>query len=752
MLSGTYDTTLVTLSILIAIAASYTALDLAGRIKAATGRVASANWLVTAALAMGGGIWAMHFVAMLAYSMPGMDVSYDVSLTVLSLVLAIVVTGIGFFVVSRSDGGLLALVSSGALMGVGIAGMHYTGMAAMRMRAMLTYDPLWVAISVFIAIAAAIAALWLAFERTGHSQKILAAVFMGFAVSGMHYTGMRAATYTTHHARDMTSGPTSFDQFSLALGVAVTTFFILGLALIASIFDRRFAVLAEGESEALRRSEERFRSLYRKTPMPLFSMTETGKMTEVSDDCLNLLGVERAAMIGQPLDRFMPDDAAAHWREGFRAMLIKDGFVEGEFQVLGANGRTIDVYASARLEVPDGGGVAVLGGLVDVTKRKNAEAALRQAQKMEAVGQLTGGIAHDFNNLLAVIMGNLELLKKRVGDDPKLQRLVETAFEAGRRGANLTQRMLSFARQQHLSPASVDVGELVTDMNDLLQRSLGPQFRIETSFPDQPVLAHADAHQLEMALLNLVVNARDALGESGTIEIDASLRTIANGDRRPLEPGDYAVLSVIDFGAGMDKVTLARAHEPFFTTKGVAKGTGLGLSMVHGFAQQSGGWLDIQSSPGSGTTVEIWLPAAQVSRPLSARIGSGEDRPNQKLRVLCVDDDALVLMSTVELLEELGHRPVSAHSGQAALSVLENEPEPFDLLLTDQSMPGMSGLQLAEIVRASHPTIPIVVATGYSELSEHSKLKLPILRKPFTQTDLEGAISQVTSARASQAG
>jgi PAS domain S-box-containing protein len=752
MLPGTYDATLVILSILIAIAASYTALDLAGRIKAATGRVASANWLVTAALAMGGGIWAMHFVAMLAYSMPGMDVSYDVGLTVLSLLLAIVVTGIGFFVVSRSDGGLLALIASGVLMGVGIAGMHYTGMAAMHMPAMLTYDPLWVAISVFIAIAAAIAALWLAFEGTGHGQKILAAVFMGFAVSGMHYAGMRAAIYTTHHAVDPASSPTGFNQFGLALGVAVTTFFILGLALIASIFDRRFAVLAEGESEALRQSEERFRSLYRKTPMPLFSMTETGRLTEVSDNCLDLLGVQRAAMIGQPLDIFMPDDAAAQWREGFRAMLVKDGFFEGEFQVLDANGRPIDVYASARLEVPDEGGVAVLGGLVDVTKRKNAEAALRQAQKMEAVGQLTGGIAHDFNNLLAVVMGNLELLRKRVGDDPKLQRLVETAFEAGRRGANLTQRMLSFARQQHLSPASVDVGELVTGMNDLLQRSLGPQFKIETSFPDQPVLAHADAHQLEMALLNLVVNARDALGESGTIEIEASVRHVASGEHPPLEAGGYAVLSVIDFGTGMDKLTLARAHEPFFTTKGVAKGTGLGLSMVHGFAQQSGGWLDIQSSPGRGTTVEIWLPAAQTPRPLSTRTGAGEGPPNQALRVLCVDDDALVLMSTVELLEELGHRPVSAPNAQAALSLLENEPEPFDLVLTDQAMPGMSGLQLAEIVRQSHPTIPILVATGYSELAEHSKLKLPVLRKPFTQTDLARAIISVAASRVGHSG
>jgi PAS domain S-box-containing protein len=750
MTSGTYDATLVVLSIVIAIVASYTALDLAGRIKAATGRAASASWLITAALAMGGGIWSMHFVAMLAFSMPGMDVSYDVGVTLLSLLLAIVVTGIGFFVVSRSKGEWLPLVASGVLMGVGIAGMHYTGMAAMQMPAAISYNAIWVTVSVLIAVAAAIAALWLAFARTGFLQKALASVSMGAAVAGMHYTGMLAATYSVNHTVEHVHNPTTFTPIGLALGIAATTFFILGLALIASIFDRRFAVLAESESKVLRRSEERFRSLYRKTPMPLFSMTETGKLTEVSDDCLDLISVARSAMLGQPFDSFMPDDSAAHWRAGFRAMLLKDGFFEGEFQVLGPNGRTIDVYASARLEVSDEGGIAVLGGLVDVTNRKNAEAALRQAQKMEAIGQLTGGIAHDFNNLLAVIIGNLEMLNKRIKEDPRLQRQVGAALEAARRGANLTQRMLSFARQQHLSPSGVDVGELVSGMNELLQRSLGPQFAIKTSFPEAPVLAHADAHQLEMALLNLVVNARDALGESGTIEITASLRQVNPGDRRALEPGDYAVLSVIDQGLGMDQKTLIRAHEPFFTTKGVAKGTGLGLSMVHGFAQQSGGRLDILSSPGTGTTVEIWLPAAQAPRVATVTANQEESPAMGGLRILCVDDDALVLMSTVDMLEEMGHQTVSTSSGQAALSVLEEDNASFDLLLTDQAMPGMSGLQLAAKVRQSHPPLSIIVATGYSELRENTELNLPVLRKPFTQADLARAIASATAASGMQ--
>jgi len=746
MSTGTYDATLVALSIIIAIAASFTALDLAGRVKAATGTAASASWLVTAALAMGGGIWSMHFVAMLAYSMHGMEVSYDVGLTVLSLVLAIVVTGIGFFVVSRSNSGWLPLVASGTLMGLGIAGMHYTGMAAMRMPATLYYDAMWVTISVLIAVVAAIAALWLAFARTGMIQKGLASIFMGTAVSGMHYTGMLAVSHIVHddigHAHKMAE----VSQSGLALGVAATTFFILGLALIASIFDRRLAVLAAQESEALRRNEERFRSLYRKTPVPLFSMTRTGTLTEVSDDCLQLLGLDRQAMLGQPLDSFMTEDAAVHWRAALHAILAKEGFVQGEFQLLGANGKTIDVYASARLEAREDGEVAILGGLIDVTQRKNAEAALRQAQKVEAIGQLTGGIAHDFNNLLAVITGNLDLLGKRIDDgDPRLRRHVSSALEATRRGANLTQRMLSFARQQHLDPTSVDVGELVTGMNELLQRSLGPQITISTTFPEKPVYAHADAHQLEMALLNLVVNARDAQGESGTIEIRAALRSLPAGTNRAQVSDSYAVLSVIDRGQGMDEQTLARAHEPFFTTKGVAKGTGLGLSMVHGFAQQSGGWLDIQSSPNQGTTVEIWLPAAQGANTAVEPQAVQQGVAMEGIRILCVDDDGLVLMSTVDMLEELGHRAVSTSSGQAALAVLDKGTDTFNLLLTDQAMPGMSGLQLAAQVRQSHPALPIIVATGYAELRENSQLNLPILRKPFTQAELASAIAAATS-------
>jgi NO-binding membrane sensor protein with MHYT domain len=406
--AGTHDTALVALSILIATAASYTALDLAGRIRASSGWACHA-WLATSALAMGGGIWSMHFVAMLAFSMPGMDVSYDVPLTALSLIVAILVTGIGLQAVSREKATPKILLFSGCFVGLGIVAMHYTGMAAMRMAAHVDYDTLWVAVSVLIAVGAATVALWLAFQNTGLVQKLVAAVAMGLAISGMHYSAMQAAIFTAHSA---------------------------------------------------------------------------------------------------------------------------------------------------------------------------------------------AGRAHGDANLAQTAL-----------DDDKSKALLENAVEGAERGAALTQRMLAFARRQDLDPQAVDVSALVRGMADLLQRSIGPMVRIETHFPLRLPPALVDANQLELALLNLVVNARDAMPDGGTI-------TIAGHEEGS---GRFIRLSVTDTGEGMDETTLARATEPFFTIKGTGKGTALGLSMVHGLAEQSGGGFALRSRKGEGTTAEIWLPLATAHMSLRPR-------------------------------------------------------------------------------------------------------------------------------------
>jgi signal transduction histidine kinase/CheY-like chemotaxis protein len=372
-------------------------------------------------------------------------------------------------------------------------------------------------------------------------------------------------------------------------------------------------------------------------------------------------------------------------------------------------------------------------------QRLTAEQRLLQAQKMESIGQLTGGIAHDFNNLLAVILGNLELLRKRITDDDRSKRLLEGAFQGAQRGAALTQRLLAFSRRQDLTPQAVDVPQLVSSITDLLARSLGPSIQIVTRFPSGLPPVKVDPNQLEMALLNLAVNARDAMPTSGTITISARTEEVAARNEHGLSPGSYVCVSVSDTGLGMDAATLARAIEPFFTTKGVGKGTGLGLSMIHGLAVQSGGTLKLRSEVGKGTTAEIWLPRSEA---IAAATASDEKaRPEHRTcTVLLVEDDPLVMSGTAAMLEDLDHRVVEAFSGEEALRIL-GENAVIDLVVTDHAMPGMTGLELAERIRAEWPDMPILLASGHAELPERAGLAVPRLTKPFRQDELQSAIA-----------
>ena len=743
-LTGSHDSTLVALSILIATVASYTALDLAGRIRATSGWPCYA-WLATAALAMGGGIWSMHFVAMLAFSMPGMPVDYDLRLTTLSFVLPVIVTSFGFSVVNRRDAGLLAMALSGLAMGLGIVIMHYTGMAAMLMPADLRHDRIWVALSVLIALGASTVALWLAFKTTAVVQKLVAAVVMGLAISGMHYAAMQGAVFTGHGTVAEAHGHASLGQTTLAIGVTATTFLILFLALIAAMFDRRLALLAEREALALRQSEEQFRTLYRRTPLPLHSLNAEGIIEHVSDAWLALMGYPREEVVGRPLINFMTEESARRrMQEDMPKLLAAGELKETAYRVVTKSGDIRDVLLSATVERDAAGNVAsIVGGLVDVTERKRAEEALRQAQKIEAVGQLTGGVAHDFNNLLAVVLGNLELLRKRLPDDPKLAQMVDHAMQAGQRGAALTQRMLAFARRQDLKPEPVDVPNLVRGITDLLQRSVGPMVRIETRFSLDLPPAQVDANQLELALLNLAVNARDAMPEGGLITIGAREKALGPNHASGLAAGRYVVVAVTDTGQGMDEATLARAMEPFFTTKGVGQGTGLGLPMVHGLAAQSGGRLMLRSRPGHGTTAEIWLPVGQA-QPRAVEAARDTIRPEkavERLSVLVVDDEPLVLVNAAAMLKDLGHWVMEAASGQQALDLLRNG-SPVDLVITDQAMPGMTGVQLAGRIRTEWPDLPVLLATGYADLPSGTDADLIRLSKPFGQDTLSRAIAQ----------
>ena len=377
--------------------------------------------------------------------------------------------------------------------------------------------------------------------------------------------------------------------------------------------------------------------------------------------------------------------------------------------------------------------------LATIAERERTEEQLRHLQKLESIGQLTGGVAHDFNNLLTAVLGNLELLRKRVPDDPAVDRLIDGAVQGAQRGASLTQRLLAFARRQALEPKPVDMADLVRGMHDLLRRSIGPSVRMTLDLPSDLPPAQADANQIELALLNLAVNARDAMPGGGTLAV--TLDCTVTAAAQDLAAGRYVRLLVSDTGDGMDEGTLQRAIEPFFSTKEVGKGTGLGLSMIHGLALQLKGALRLFSEPGRGTRAELWLPVADGHAVRPSPDPAAVVRPAKRQGVLLfVDDDFLISLSTASLLEDLGHTVIKASSGSDALDVLRDD-HAIDLMITDYAMPGMNGLQLAEEARRLRPGLPILLATGYADLPAHAAFELPRLSKPYQQRQLAEQIA-----------
>ncbi|WP_423814434.1 ATP-binding protein [Pseudomonas oryzihabitans] len=372
---------------------------------------------------------------------------------------------------------------------------------------------------------------------------------------------------------------------------------------------------------------------------------------------------------------------------------------------------------------------------------RRSEEALRQSQKMEAVGQLTGGLAHDFNNLLAGISGSLDLMGLRIGQGrfTELEKYLLAAQGSAKRAAALTHRLLAFARRQTLAPEATVVNQLVGGMLDLVQRTVGPAIQVHfTSLPDdQPLLV--DQSQLENALLNLCINARDAMPNGGRILIAASYRTLGDGDTRDFElpPGRYLHLSVTDTGSGMTAEVAAKAFEPFFTTKPMGQGTGLGLSMIYGFARQSGGQLRLRSTPEEGTTVCLYLPLRPVEQPGETPLVDGRPCPLEgaNATVLVVDDEPTVRMLVTDLLRELGYVIIEAADGAGGLEVLHSDAR-IDLLVTDVGLPGgMNGRQLADAARVHRPALKVLFITGFAETSllsdGHLEPGMAILTKPF---------------------
>ena len=641
-LIGTYNPALVVVSYLIASLGSYAFLQFAEQITGMVDRVLRPGWLVGGALAMGCGIWAMHFVGMLAHVLP-VPVAYDVVITALSAVPAILAAGVALHVVARPAVSTRRLLIGGALMGAGIGTMHYTGMAAMRLDALVRYDPLLFATSVAVAVVLAIIALQVRFwiGRIKDAQPTLlqqagGALILGFAVTAMHYTAM-ASTYC-FAGGSPTFYSLALDRKIFATVITLIVALVLLIAIASVIFARRIG-------------------------------------TEV-------------AMREQAMD----------------------------------------------------------------SERRTSEQ-LVQAQKMEAVGQLTGGVAHDFNNILMLMMAHIDALRDDDGVATNVHPRLDKMGEAVQRATDLIRQLLAFSRKQVLKPQQTVLNDLVSATSRLLRRTLGEHIQIQAVVDPSLWSTNIDRAQVEAALVNLCVNARDAMPEGGRLVIETKNVTLDKdyaARQEEVSPGDYVLLSVTDTGAGMSPETLKRVFEPFFTTKEIGKGTGLGLSMIYGFVRQSKGHVAIDSALGHGTTVKLYFPRS-IASPVAASPANGSAvAPGGHECILLVEDEEAVRDLLLEQLRSLGYDVVSARNAENALALLAKMPA-IDLLLTDVVMPGrLNGKGLADEVERQRPRTPVVFMSGYAEsaLLHDGRMDdgVRLLSKPFRKMELARTVRDALDA------
>jgi PAS domain S-box-containing protein len=879
-----YAPWLVGLSIAIASMASYAALDLANRVTAARGR-ARAIWLMGGAMAMGIGIWSMHYVGMLALRLP-VTVLYDVPTVFVSLLAAILASAVALWVVSRQDMTLLQAVAGSIVMGSGIAIMHYTGMAAMRLPARMSFDPLVVAGSVLIAIVVSLVALWRAFRLRGPDvagwswRKLGTAVLMGAAITSMHYTGMAAARFEFSGVAPSRSAGLDISSLAVA-AIVISTFTVLGLAITTSLLGRRFSayaaalqateeqhrrflrqvidtnpqlvfvkdwdgkfvlvnkavgelygttvesllgkcdadfnsnkeeveqflrsdreVMLSGRSklipeepvtdsrtgetrwfqtfkvplhssngtahqvlgvatevtqrrhadEELRRTSYTLQTLIDAAPLAIYALDGEGRVRSWNRAAEQMFGWSAAEVMGQHLAS-VPTDALDAFRDSVGQVFRGEAITGLEVRRRRRDGVTLDLrICAAPTRALDGcidGAIAIAE---DVTERKSIGQQLRQAQKMEAIGQLTGGIAHDFNNILTIVITNASLLKDQMAaEQADMRSELSELHRAALRGAELIRKLMAFSRQRPLELHPMNLADVINEAERALRRLLPASVEISSQVDTVgPLTVNGDVGAIEQILFNLATNSRDAMPNGGALRVAVYRAWLDEEHRRTRgwgTAGEYIVLAVSDTGCGMSPATRARVFEPFFTTKEVGKGTGLGMAMVYGLVKQHNGFIDLYSELGRGTTVRLYFPA--VTSPIQAAgpeplvtvpVGGTE-------RILVVDDEEGIRRSAVRVLERFGYQVEEAADGEAALAILSGAAAKFDLVLSDVVMPRMGGLALYEDLRRREVATRTLLMSGYTaedvRVLMGANPGVSFLNKPWTVTDLLHRVREV---------
>jgi PAS domain S-box-containing protein len=503
--------------------------------------------------------------------------------------------------------------------------------------------------------------------------------------------------------------------------------------------------------QELRRAEQRQAAIIQSLPIMLY-LEPYGSVRRVphyfSGDLKSITGVSYEELKANPdtwIDRLHPDDRAKV-KNALKARSVTGRFsIEYRWQCAdGSYKHFLD--QAVLLKDPDGRPVEFAGTITDISDQRSLESQLVQAQKMDAIGKLTGGIAHDFNNLLAAVIGGLSLLERRAKLGEEQQRVLGMTKRAAEQGSELVRRLLAFARRQRLEPHAINLISLREIVSELITHTLGGLVNFEWRIEQDVWSVFADQAQLELALVNLVINARDAMPTGGTVEIIAENRTLTDDELPGITAGDYVRLAVLDNGTGISPEHLEKVMDPFFTTKEMGKGSGLGLSMVYGFAKQSNGAFRIDSKVGQGTTAELWLPRApDSSQPKKQASTEHQSSGMRPLRVLLVDDHAEVRSTTAAVLEDAGHKVVEAASGTDAVNALKERDCDFDLLISDYAMPHLSGTEFLRDARILCPDVPALLITGYAEAEMIGDCPpdVEVLLKPFTPAALEAAMARV---------